>query len=403
MNSVLAGIRVLDFGRYIAGPYCATMLADLGAEVIRVEKVDGSEDRFYAPISDKGDCGATFAQMGRNKRGLTLNPRTPEGLKIVQELVKRADVVVANLPPKTLEAMSLDYETLKTVKADIILTTNSAFGSGGPYSNRVGFDGIGQAMSGAMYLSGFPDQPQKIYPPYVDFGTALYSALGTIAALMERDRTGKGCKVETSLFRTALSFNNAALIEQATTAINRVGTGNRGQVGAPIDAFKANDGWILIQVIGQPLFERWADIMGEKHWLTDERFATDESRGENRDEICERTQAWCADRSVDECIGLLSEARIPCGPVLSPQAAIDDPHVKATGFLRPLDYPGLSQPAPISSLPINMSSGTSLSDTNKNVAPFNRPPTLGEHTDDILGELGYQPEQIEKLRTKRIV
>ena len=190
MAGILEGIRVLDFGRYIAGPYCATILADLGAEVIRIEKVDGSEDRFNAPISENGDCGATFAQMGRNKRGLTLNPRTQEGRKIVGELVKTADVVVANLPPQTLESMALDYESLKTIKADIILTTNSAFGSGGPYSDRVGFDGIGQAMSGAMYLSGWPDQPQKIYPPYVDFGTALYSALGTMAALMERDRTG---------------------------------------------------------------------------------------------------------------------------------------------------------------------------------------------------------------------
>ena len=115
MTGILTGIRVLDFGRYIAGPYCATMLADLGAEVIRVEKVDGSEDRFYAPISENGDCGATFAQMGRNKRGLTLNPRTPEGRKIVEALVKTADVVVANLPPQTLEAMSLDYEALKAI------------------------------------------------------------------------------------------------------------------------------------------------------------------------------------------------------------------------------------------------------------------------------------------------
>ena len=124
--------------------------------------MDGSEDRYYTPISKNGDCGATFAQMGRNKRGLTLNPRTTEGQKIVAALVKTADVVVANLPPQSLKSMKLDYESLKAIKQDIILTTNSAFGSGGPYSDRVGFDGIGQAMSGAMYLSGWPDQPQKI-------------------------------------------------------------------------------------------------------------------------------------------------------------------------------------------------------------------------------------------------
>ena len=402
MTGVLTGIRVLDFGRYIAGPYCATMLADLGAEVIRVEKVDGSEDRFYAPISETGDCGATFAQMGRNKRGLTVNPRTPEGREIVEALVKTADVVVANLPPQTLEAMSLDYETLKAIKADIILTTNSAFGSGGPYSDRVGFDGVGQAMSGAMYLSGFPDQPQKTYPPYVDFGTALYSALGTMAALMDRDRTGKGCKVETSLFRTALSFNNSALIEQATTQINRVGTGNRGQVGAPIDTFRTDDGWILIQVIGQPLFERWANLMGEKHWLVDKRFSTDEGRGENRDEICKRTQTWCNNRSTDECLALLSQARIPSGPILSPQAAIDDQHVRAMEFLKPLDYPGLAQPAPVASLPIKITGQTDSNGDDQN-APFDRPPTLGEHTDHILSELGYNPDQIKELREKHIV
>ena len=120
MKDILSGIRVLDFGRYIAGPYCATMLADLGAEVIRVEKVDGSEDRYYTPISKNGDCGATFAQMGRNKRGLTLNPRTTEGQKIVAALVKTADVVVANLPPQTLKSMKLDYESLKAIKQDII-------------------------------------------------------------------------------------------------------------------------------------------------------------------------------------------------------------------------------------------------------------------------------------------
>ena len=403
MTGILTGIRVLDFGRYIAGPYCATMLADLGAEVIRVEKVDGSEDRFYAPISENGDCGATFAQMGRNKRGLTLNPRTPEGRKIVEALVKTADVVVANLPPQTLEAMSLDYEALKAIKADIILTTNSAFGSGGPYSDRVGFDGVGQAMSGAMYLSGFPDQPQKTYPPYVDFGTALYSALGTMAALMDRDRTGKGCKVETSLLRTALSFNNSALIEQATTQVNRVGTGNRGQVGAPMDAFKTDDGWILIQVIGQPLFERWADLMGEKYWLSDQRFSTDDARGKNRDEICERTQTWCANRSTDECLALLSEARIPCGPILSPQAAIDDQHVRAMGFLKPLDYPGLAHPAPVASLPIKITTADTDSSGDDQTVPFDRPPTLGEHTDHILAELGYNPDQIKKLREQHIV
>jgi hypothetical protein len=180
MTQVLKGIRVLDFGRYIAGPFCGTLLADMGAEVIRIEKVDGSEDRYLAPISDTDD-GGTFMQLARNKKGLTLNPMKPEGREIVKKLVATADVVIANLPPDTLAAMGLDYDSLKAVKPDIILTMISAFGRGGPYSNRVGFDGLGQAMSGAMYLSGTPDQPVKAWPPFVDFGTASFAAFGTMA------------------------------------------------------------------------------------------------------------------------------------------------------------------------------------------------------------------------------
>ena len=149
MSKVLEGIRVLDFGRYIAGPFCGTLLGDMGAEVIRVEKVDGSEDRFLSPVTKNGD-GAMFLQLARNKRGMTLNPMKTEGQEVVKKLVATADVVVANLPPETLKTMALDYESLCSSKPDIILTMISAIGRGGPYSNRVGFDRLGQAMAGNM-------------------------------------------------------------------------------------------------------------------------------------------------------------------------------------------------------------------------------------------------------------
>lgn len=205
MTGILSNIRVLDFGRYIAGPYCATILADFGAEVIRFEKLDGSEDRFVGPVTDKGE-GALFLQMARNKKGVTLNPMKPEGREIVQKLVKTADIVVANLPVETLTAMGLDYASLKALKEDIILLHASAFGTEGPYKNRVGFDGIGQAMSGAMYMSGENGKPQKFYSPYVDFTTAMTGAIGVMAALMERDQSGKGQVVETSLFGASTSL-----------------------------------------------------------------------------------------------------------------------------------------------------------------------------------------------------
>src|SRR5262245_58096621 len=216
MTGVLHGIRVLDFGRYIAGPYCAALLAEQGAEVIRVEKRgEGSEDRVQAPITQGGD-GGLFMQMNRNKLGITLDPMKGEGREIAHKLVATADVVIANLPPQTLQAMRLDYDSLKTVKPDIILTTATAYGRGGPYSDRVGFDGIGQVMCGAAYLTGDDeDSPVRFQAPWVDFGTALHCAFGTMAALMHRKATGRGQWVEGALLGTALTVANSALIEQA--------------------------------------------------------------------------------------------------------------------------------------------------------------------------------------------
>ena len=163
MTAVLEGVRVLDFGRYIAGPFCATLLADLGADVIRIEKVDGGEDRWTTPVAEGGD-GAGFMQWGRNKRGMTLNPRTRDGADILKRLVATADVVIANLPPATLVEMGLDYASLVAIRPDVILTTATAFGGPGPYAERVGFDGVAQAMSGNMHLTGEAGHPTKNSP-----------------------------------------------------------------------------------------------------------------------------------------------------------------------------------------------------------------------------------------------
>ena len=394
MTGVLEGIRVLDFGRYIAGPYCAAMLAEHGAEVIRIEKREGSEDRFQAPVAETGE-GALFLQMNRNKLGLTLDPMVPEGREVVRRLVATADVVVANLPPQTLAAMRLDYASLTATKPDIILTTVTAYGRGGPYSDRVGFDGIGQVMSGSVYMTGTEAQPYRAQVAWVDFGTALHCAFGTMAALMARKATGKGQWVEGALLATAVTFSNALLVEQAVIAPNRVPTGNRGQTSGPVDIFRTRDGWILCQVVGNPLFKRWAKLMGEERWLTDARFKDDISRGDNGAIISERMGRWCAERNTADALEILGAAKIPAGPVLKPQQTLDDPHIKAVGFLQPTEFPGAPRPAPIAKVPVW------LSQTPGSIR--RRAPTLGEHTDKILGELGYDGAAIAALREKRVI
>lgn len=399
-KGILAGVRVLDFGRYIAGPYCAALLGDLGAEVIRIEKRDGSEDRFVQPIvpeagAGEGGEGAMFLQMNRNKRGLTLDPMTETGRAIVKRLVATADVVVANLPPSTLTAMGLDYESLVAAKPDIILTTVSAFGHGGPYSERTGFDGVAQSMVGAAYLTGTPDEPVKSYAPWVDFGTASLTAFGTMAALMERAKTGRGQIVEGGLLSTALAYFNFHLIEQELRQTNRIAIGNRSPYAGPADIVRTKDGWILVQAIGAPLFKRWARLMGEDHWLTDPRFKDDLARGDNGVLLSERTSQWAATRTTAEALAELEKARIPAGAVNTPQEALDDPHIKAMGYLQPMPFPGLPGAAPIMETPVRLSENPGTLRT--------RAPLLGEHTDEILTSLGYSPAEIEGFRAEGVV
>jgi crotonobetainyl-CoA:carnitine CoA-transferase CaiB-like acyl-CoA transferase len=394
LDGVLTGIRVLDFGRYIAGPYCAALLADLGADVIRIERIGGGEDRWVAPVSPDG-VGAMYLAMNRNKRAMTLDPACPEGREIVRKLVATADVVVANLPPEVLRGLALDLDSLRQVRPDVILTTVTAFGAGGPWSHKHGFDGIGQVMCGSAYLTGTPEQPMRAAVAWVDFGTASLSAFGTLAALMARGKTGRGQKVEAALLRTAVAFNNPALVEQQVVRPDRVATLNRGQTSAPSDLFRTRDGWIIAYAIGNPMFARWARLMGEEHWLTDPRFADDLARGDNGEIVSKRMAEWAAKRTTAEALAELERARIPAGPLYSPQQALDDAHVRAAGLLVDTEYPGLPRPAPLAPTPVD------LSETPGRFR--HRAPTLGEHTEAILTELGYATSAIAGLRERGVI
>jgi crotonobetainyl-CoA:carnitine CoA-transferase CaiB-like acyl-CoA transferase len=393
MAGVLQDVRVLDFGRYIAGPFAAALLGDFGDDVIRIERPEGGEDRFLYPQSTTGD-GATFMQSNRNKRGMTLDLKHPGAAEVLRRLIETADVVVANLPQPTLVSLGLDYDALCKVRPDIILASISAFGPVGPYSQQVGFDGVAQSMSGAAYMTGFDGRPTRSFANWADMSTAMLGAMGVLAALRERDQTGRGQEVRGNLLKAAMTVLNATLIEQHVSRKDRTAPGNRGLAGAPVDILRTRDGWIMVQVIGDPLFRKWAKMIGELHWLDDPRFKDDTTRGDNGALISERTQAWCDQFTTQEALAHLAEARLPAGPVLSPQQALDDPHVAAAGFIQEVEYPGAARPIPYVR-PVELSAHPN------EIA--RRPPLLSEHTDEILAELGFSTAEIAGLQASKAV
>ncbi len=385
MSPILDGVRVLDFGRYVAGPYCATLLGYLGADVIRVERPGGGEDRYIAPLGDDAG-GSVIMQTGCNKRSLTLNLRAAGSREIVDRLLETADVVVANLPPAALDRLGLGYERIAGINPRIVLTSLTAFGPEGPFAERGGFDGVGQAMSGAMFMTGTPGRPVKAAAPYVDFSTAVLAAFGTVAALYERERSGRGQQVEGSLLGTALAVFNSHLIEEGGLGLGRMPTGNRVQTSGPSDVFACRDGHILVHVVGNGLFRRIAAVIGADDWPDDPDLATDIQRGNARDRLCERVQAWCDTQTVDTALASLADAGVPAGPVLSIAEALAHPQAGALGALRPVGYPGREGSAPVADLPLRFSRTPGGIDTP--------PPAPGEHNREILEAAGYDAAAI---------
>ncbi len=385
---------MLDYGRFIAAPWCSAILADMGADVIRVEKRDGGEDRWVQAVTEGGE-GGTFLQCNRNKRSLTLDSTTAEGAEITRALVADADVVVVNMPAVAMRASGLDYDTLRAIKPDIVLASATAYGEGGPYSDQIGFDGTGQVMSGATWRQGLPEQPIRTVVPYADFGTAMTLAIGVSMALYHRLKTGEGQHVEAALLPTAMMMSNAFLIERDLLGIEKPRMGNRGASVAPCDLYEVTDGWVLVQIAGQPMFKRWCRLVGRLDLFDDPRFADDDLRWANGDVLNDLMQQWCDGKTKAEAMAALEAAKLPAAPVQSPQEVLDDPHVAAMGFLERVEFPGASKAVPITTTPFTLSA------TPGRIR--SRAPLLGEHTDEILTEIGYAPDRIAELRQREIV
>ena len=386
----LAGIRVLDFGQFIAGPLCAALLGDLGADVIRIERPQGAADRSVQPLAADLPGGAVYLHVNRNKRSLALDPFDPASRPALDALIAGADVVVANLPPPTRAAMGLDFDRLKALNPRLVLVTCSAFGTGTGLADLPGFDGIGQAVSGAMHMSGEDGNPRKSYVHFVDHMTAAMSAFSTLAALRERDRTGEGAHVETSLAGNALFMMAGNLIEEAQLAPGREGTGNRAQLAAPANTYATVDGHVLVQVIGNGMFRRCARLLDREDWIADPRYGSDEARGDAFAALDAAMADWCALRTRAQCVDLLRAALIPVAPVFSPREALECADIAGECVwgahsgpnLRDSALFGLQQPVTYSGCALPIRSDA---------------PGLGVHSLEVLEEAGLDRKAIDRL------
>lgn len=390
MEQALEGLKVLDLSRVLAGPYATMILADMGADVLKIEMpVKGDDSRAFGPYV--GGESSYFMSINRNKRSITMNLKNEESKNMFLELVKDADVVVENYRPGTMEKLGIGYDVLKEVNPKIIYAASSGFGHTGPYSKRAAYDAVVQAMGGIMSITGeLNGKPTKVGSSISDIIAGMYTSIGILAALEYRNRTGKGQKVDVAMLDTQVSILENAVARYMATGVSPKPLGNRHPSIIPFEDFETKDGSIMIAAGNDALWGKLCKALGVPELIDDERFKTNPLRGENYDEMRPLVAKPFLNKTTKEWMDILNEVGVPNGPINKIEDVVNDPQVKARDMIVEVDHPKagkISMPG----VPIKMS------ETQGSVR---KPaPILGQHNEEVLkGKFNLTDEDIQRLK-----
>jgi crotonobetainyl-CoA:carnitine CoA-transferase CaiB-like acyl-CoA transferase len=396
MPGPIHGVKVLELAQIMAGPTCGLMLADLGAEVIKIEKIPGGDDtRRFLPPDINGEAAA-FMQMNRNKKGMALDLKQKEGVEVFKRLVKQADVVIENFRKGTLEKLGIGYEELKKINPRIILCEISGYGRTGPYADKGGFDLIAQGMTGLMSITGESKDrpPMKVGAPLTDITAGILGATGVLAALVAREKTGVGQRVDTSLYEAGIVHTYWQSAIASATGISPGPLGSAHPLTAPYQAFKTKDKWITVGASNQNNWLNLLDALGRKDLQENEKFSSNANRMANLPELQEILKEELAKKTADDWIKLFDAKGLPCGPINTITEMFKDPHtVDKKGVVDVKNKKAGSFKA--IGMPIKFSD-TKVEDTKES-------PVFGQHTKEILINYGFSEKEIDVLFDKKVI